>query len=140
LIDAEYSATVRNYFYALNQNDFKLACSKLERDTCDPTNPNSLEIFATERQKYQNGYENLEIIDPQITHEGQQIVCVKYSYRLKVDENPQDIFEMLSFYLRQNDQGEWQIAARVCEKKFKANVGERDCPFEAKREFCTAEF
>jgi hypothetical protein len=103
---------------------------------CTPIRQAAVDAFSTEFKKYENGYEYVSVRDYGFTSpSGKDIVCVKYSYRLKGDQNPGLISEVMSFYIEE-DVGKRVITDRVCEKKYKDGTGSRPCPVQATKEFC----
>lgn len=131
---------VKAYFAALGQKSYASACSYLSPTQCTPTNVNSVASFSTEYKKLRKGYEFLSIKDFGIVSEsGREVVCVKYAYTYKEDTNPQQVREILSFYIEPSPvvPDRLQIAARVCEKKYKDGLGERPCPVQALQPYCT---
>jgi hypothetical protein len=127
---------VTQYFEALQGKNYKEACSLLTRDRCSPRNQAAVDLFAIEHQKYIDGFEAVYIKDAgQKSSVGNDIVCVKYSYRLKADGNPKKVWEILAYYVTQVDNS-YRIASRVCEKKYKDGYGETSCPLVAPVSYC----
>lgn len=127
---------VTQYFEALQGKNYKEACSLLTRDRCSPRNQAAVDLFAVEHQKYIDGFEAVYIKDAaQKSSVGNDIVCVKYSYRLKADGNPRKVWEILAYYVTQVDNS-YRIASRVCEKKYKDGYGETNCPLIAPVTYC----
>ena len=56
-----------------------------------------------------------------VSESGREVVCVKYAYTYKEDLNPKQVREILSYYIEPvpGNPDRIQIAARVCEKKYK---------------------
>lgn len=73
-----------------------------------------------------------------VSDSGREVVCVKYAYTYKEDLNPKQVWEILSYYIEAvpGNADRIQIAARVCEKKYKDGTGERPCPVEAIKPYC----
>lgn len=127
---------VTQYFEALQGKNYKEACSLLTRDRCSPRNQAAVDLFAVEHQKYIDGFEAVYIKDAgQKSSLWNDIVCVKYSYRLKDDSNPRKVWEILAYYVTQVD-NTYRIASRVCEKKYKDGYGETNCPLIAPITYC----
>jgi len=127
---------VQSYFELQNTLRFREACSLLEKQDCDSQNGKSIEEFSNGRSTYVNGFENITIWTPNKQPEYEQVVCAKYSYLLKADANPKTVTEIMSFYLRNREDNEWEITTRTCEKKHKEDRGERDCPYPASVKYC----
>jgi hypothetical protein len=127
---------VTQYFEALQGKNYKEACSLLTRDRCSPRNQAAVDLFAVEHQKYIDGFEAVYIKDAnQKSWLWNDIVCVKYSYRLKADGNPKKVWEILAYYVSKVDNS-YRIASRVCEKKYKDGYGETRCPLIAPVTYC----
>jgi hypothetical protein len=130
---------VRSYFESMERWDFAASCGHMAPNVCTPTNPVSVSLFSNEYQKLRAGYEYLSVKDFWIvTPSWREVVCVKYAYRYKNDTNPQLIWEILSFYIEPSTTIHgMQIATRVCEKKYKDWLWERECPVRASVEYCS---
>ena len=127
---------VKSYFATQNSKKYSLACSLLPKKKCDSDNGEDISKFSGESMKYINGYENIKIWDPEIPDNKSMIICAKYSYILKSDLNPNEITEILSFYLDKREDSEWEMTSRVCEKKFKEGKGIINCPHPASKQYC----
>lgn len=128
--------TVIAYFELQNRFLFREACSLLQRQDCNAQDGESVDSFLKERSKYVNGFENLKIWIPDNQPQYTQVICSKYAYLLKADANPSSVTEIISFYLSQREDGEWEIITRTCEKKFKENSGLRKCDKPATIKYC----
>lgn len=127
---------VKQYFAHIQAKEYKEACGLMSPWKCTPIREAAVNAFATEFQKYTNGYEYISVKDFWFqSPSGKDIVCVKYAYRLKDDANPWLISEIMSFYIEE-DVGKRVITDRVCEKKYKDGVGSRPCPVQATKKFC----
>ncbi len=127
---------VKSYFAALARRDYTQACDLLSNDRCAWSRPGAVENFSRMFKNMVNWYEYVNIKDFGIVAPSwKQVVCVKYSYRLRNDANPWLISEIASFYL---DQVDWslRITDRVCEKFYKEWHGVRPCPLQANAIFC----
>lgn len=127
---------VKEYFAHMEAKEYKKACWLLSTSKCASIREAAVEAFSQEHQKYLNGYEYIAIKDLWLkSPSGKDIVCVKYSYRLKNEQNPKLVSEILSFYIEE-DVGRYSISDRVCEKKYKDGSWERPCPVQANQNFC----
>lgn len=125
------------YYDFLNNNKLRDVCSLMPKIKCDISNGEQVQDLQKEVSKHVNGYENVEIWDPEIEENKSKIICSKYSYILKTDSNPQRIWEIMAFYFDKREDGEWEITTRACEKKFKEGLGERNCPYPTSVKYCT---
>lgn len=136
IITSPQVSLVTQYFEALQAENYQEACSLLTRDRCSPRNQAAVDLFAVEHQKYVDWFEAVYIKDAQQKSvSNNDIVCVKYSYRLKNDGNPRKVWEILAYYVTQID-NTYRIASRVCEKKYKEWYGETNCPLIAPISYC----
>jgi hypothetical protein len=129
--------TVYAYFDTLNKGEFREACSLRPKLKCDSENGEKIIEFSKEPLKYVNGYENLAVWQPSVSNVSSEIICAKYSYLLKADSNPQNVWEVVSFYMDRREDGEWEATSIACEKKFKEGTGDRICPVVASRNYCS---
>lgn len=135
-INSSYTKIVKQYFAAIAQEDYIAACDLVAWGKCNASRPISVENFSREFQKMMHGYEYVNIKDYGfLAPSGKRVVCVKYTYRYKDDPRPWLVSEIMSFYL-DKVWGTTKITDRVCEKKYKAWRGLRDCPIEANKDFC----
>jgi hypothetical protein len=124
------------YFFSQNSGNYRLACSLFPKSKCDSDNGEDISQFSREKMKYLNGYEDVEVWEPEGRNDDGKVVCVKYKYLLKSDANPGEVTEIFSFHVDKREDGEWEIISRICEKKFKEGVGIRSCPFPASQNYC----
>ena len=129
--------TVKAFFKAYNDKDFKTACRLLSAEKCNPESPYAIERLSEEYNKMTNGYENWNFWMAENTENfHSDVVCVKYSYHYKDDVKNKRIHERLSFYVRKDVNGNNRIYNRICEKKFAQDSGDMPCPILSKRDFC----
>lgn len=137
LKDLDPKEITEQYYDLLNTNKFKEVCSLMPKIKCDVSDGGQVQDLQKEVSKHVNGYEDVEAWDPGVEGNKSKIICSKYSYKLKVDSNPQRIWEIMAFYFDEREDGEWEITSRTCEKKFKEGVGERPCPYTSSMKYCT---
>lgn len=115
-----------------NNNMYDEACSILVKRKgnigCNVVDWDQIGDFSREVKKYQNGYEQIITQPLNEGNDYDQTICVKYSYVLKADGNPARIREILSYDWEKRKDWEWELASRVCERKYKEGMGERPCP------------
>lgn len=136
LIGLEPEDITRFYYEYLNTGKFRNACSLMPKITCDIYNGENVQNLQKELLKHVNGYEDIEIWNPEVTGNKSRIICSKYSYVLKIDNNPRRIWEIIAFYFDKREDGEWEITSRTCEKKFKEGDGNRACPYPTSVKYC----
>ncbi len=135
-LNSPNTSLIKQYFAFIAAKNYDGACDLLAGTKCNTTNPIGLETFSTEFNKMTNGYEYVAVKDyGTIAPSGKNVVCVKYTYRYKDDTADGLISEVMSFYT-QTINGVLMITDRVCEKKYKAGRGLRECPVQAAVEFC----
>ncbi len=135
-VNSDATNLVKQYFAGMQAKNYTLACSSLSSDKCRATNPGSVSLFGREYEKLVNGYEYVNVKDLGFkSPSGKDVVCVKYSYRYKEDFDPRLISEIMSFYVDEEN-GEYRITDRVCEKKYKEWSGNRPCPIEPNARYC----
>lgn len=135
-VNSDESNLVNEYFVAMEAKDYTRACATVSPDKCRASNETSVELFSREHQKYTNGYEYTNVKDLWFkSPSGKNIVCVKYSYRIKNDADPRLVSEILSYYVDRVD-GQLKVTDRVCEKKYKEWSGNRPCPIEPNARYC----
>ena len=135
-VNSDETNLVKSYFAGMEARNYTQACAAVSPDKCRATNPWSVELFAKEYQKLENGYEYVNIKDLGFkSPSGKSVVCVKYSYRYKDDFDPRLVSEIMSFYVDVVG-GDLKITDRVCEKKYKEWSGNRSCPIEPNARYC----
>ena len=128
---------VKKYFRLYNAKEFQAACALLPDNKCNEDNPPDVTRFSEEGEKQVNGYEDLKFwmaSSPEDIEE--DVVCVKYSFKYKFDAKDKNIYETMSFYVGETEEGRKEITARICEKKTIDDVGETPCPIVSRRDFC----
>ena len=137
IVSSKALETVRSFFNSYNSENFDIACGLLSSSKCDPESATAVNRLASEYEKMEKGYENVNVWlakDAEDFHS--DVVCVKYAYKYKDDTKNKLVHEIMSFYVTEDEDGKEKITNRICEKKFAENIGEVPCPILSKRDFC----
>lgn len=135
-VNSDAANLVKQYFAGMEARNYTLACASVSPDKCRATNPRSVELFSREYESLINWYEYINVKDLGFkSPSGKDVVCVKYSYRYKQDNDPRLVSEIMSFYV-DSVNGELKVTDRVCEKKYKEWSWNRACPIEPNARYC----
>jgi nuclear transport factor 2 (NTF2) superfamily protein len=137
LSNNESLEVVNSFFNSYNSRNFATACEFLSSNKCNPESISAVNRLAAEYEKMINGYEDVKVwLAKDVEDFHSDVICVKYSYQYKDDVKKKRIYERMSFYVKENEEGKKEITTRVCEKKFADMIGEVPCPILSKKDFC----
>lgn len=124
---------IREYFAAIQENDYKKACSLTSKRICNARG--DISSFQNFLNQLDGGYQLESIYESQEQKEDEKIFCVRYNYKLKADLNPSTITELFQYRVKMRPDGMDEISARVCEDVSKDGKN-RPCPISTPKKYC----